>query len=180
MYVPRGRRSQTTPPAATTTNLSNSSLGTTPPNSQSPTKIDDTPKLSNVIISTSNSKTGSSFTSNINRAEATITSDTTIETDQISDVDSNQIVPSRKQPQDTNRSPCNLSPIKNMSAVPVKSDDCSKKVDKEYNEEKEFQRASKVIVFRTILIFFKRSCFSPVDSFIGNKSSQSPYYKANI
>lgn len=177
VYVPRGRRSQTTPRTSTST-----------PHSGSVPKAPVLHKESANIIAESNSIISSSQ------------SGETIETNpQIPEVNSKEAIveePSidckgnvtQQQLNCHSQSSPKVDSIEAMAdadhinANGSKIETTLNSCDKDYNEEKEFQRASKVFI-RKNLNFSNRfihfyNFFSM--QITGNKSSQSAYHQANI
>lgn len=137
MYVPRGRRSQTTPPAPNV------------PNSECATKVQVLDKESAVVIACPDSKTlpvqHSESTEEkpqkpvINKNTAKGQSQTTSE----------QLSQTSQKCQEEKPPPQKIVPIATMTDTNAKSECCKiesslNTSDKDYNEEKELQRASKV------------------------------------
>lgn len=142
VYVPRGRRSQTTPPTAAA------------PNSGNVSKDQTLDKESATVIALTNSTTSpdhSSETTEKNSQETVIANkhkDTTTCEQQFHQQTSLACHEEKSLPQ--NPSPiANTSPIATMTDTIAKNE-CSKiesslnSSDKDYNEERELQRASKV------------------------------------
>lgn len=156
VYVPRGRRSQTTPPSASvSTNNSTTNQG---PKNESPIANNLVP------VQRSDTSTAPSF------------SPTKVIETQKEIVKNNNIKPHPNQNESLPTE--NFNSASNMSKKSdVKNGSSHNTSDKDYNEEKELQRASKVypsifILFHsTIPINFHMYLFFPVH--LGNESSQS-------
>lgn len=140
VYVPRGRRSQTTPPTAPASNCESVSKS---PNSESV----------NVIAPPNLAPTRQTTVTTESAQPVIITKETSNHTDIVSEPKSN-IQPSPIVVVDEEKpllSLENINSVANMTDTNVKGEGSkietvlSNNGDKDYNEEKEFQRASKVI-----------------------------------